>query len=92
MVDSGATHHMCNNREAFRKNSLGPAHATVRLGVKSLVEAAQQGTVTVNEIELSALLIPEFRVPLLSVAQLDVGGLELSFLIVCAQYQTLREM
>ena len=37
VVDSGATYHMCNNKEDFRKNSLGLASASVRLGDNSLV-------------------------------------------------------
>ena len=66
---------MCNDREAFRKNSLGPARATVRLGDESVLKVAQQGLVMVNRVELATLFIPEFRVSLLSVAQLDSQGL-----------------
>ena len=79
VVDSGATHHMCNDCEAFRKNSLRPAQAAVRLGDKSVLQVTQQGTVVVNGVRLTALFIPEFWVSLLSVAQLDASGLETTF-------------
>ena len=79
VVDSGATHHMCNDREAFRKNSLGPARATVRLGDMTSLTVKQQGVVAVNGVDLKALFIPEFRVSLLSVAQLDAARLMTSF-------------
>lgn len=70
---------MCNDREAFRKNSLGPARATVRLCDKSLLAVTQQGVVAVNGVDLSALFIPEFCVSLLSVAQLDSSGMTTAF-------------
>ena len=70
---------MCNDREAFRKNSLGPAQATVGLGDKSVLPVPLQGSVTVNGVHLTALFIPEFRVSLLSVAQLDADGLQTTF-------------
>ena len=79
VVDSRAMHHMCDDREAFRRNSLGPAPATVRLGDKSVSPVSLQGSVTVNGVHLTALFIPKFRVSLLSVAQLDADGLQTTF-------------
>ena len=54
-------------------------NATVRLGDKSVMPVTHQGLVTVNGIKLKALFVPSFRVSLLSVAQLDIGGLTTTF-------------
>lgn len=62
VVDSGATHHMCNDREAFRKNSIGPAQAIVSLGDKSVLQVGQLGSVTIKGLEITALFIAEFGV------------------------------
>ena len=74
MVDSGASHHMCNDRQAFRPNSLYPANHTIRLGDRTTVTATSKGTISLAGFTIEALFVPAFRVSLLSVSELDKLG------------------
>ena len=72
IIDSGASHHFCNNRRMFTtfkttvviRIKLGDNHVCSNTG----------GQVTLNEIQFFAYYIPEFRVNLLSVSQFDTQG------------------
>lgn len=71
VIDSGASHHMCNNRNLFLPNTITKTNYTIRLGDKTTVEAIEQGIIPINQVHINALFVPRFRVSLLSVSQLD---------------------
>ena len=71
VIDSGALHHMCNNRNLFLPNSIMKTNYTIRLGDKTTGEAIEQGIIPINQVHVNALFVPCFRVSLLSVSQLD---------------------
>ena len=52
---------------------------TIKLGDKNEVPARKKGTVQLNELSMEALLVPEFRISLLSVSRLDSYGLTAIF-------------
>lgn len=79
MVDSGASHHMCDNQQAFQLASLRPATHTIRLGDCTVVSAAGKGVISVKGVTIEALFVPAFRVSLLSVSKLDKLGWTTTF-------------
>ena len=79
MVDSGASHHMCNNQQAFRLGSLHPATHTIRLGDRTVVSAAGRRVISVKGVTIEALFVPAFWVSLLSVSKLDKLGWTTTF-------------
>jgi len=78
-IDSGASHNYCNDFTEFEKNSITEANMTIKLGDKNEVPARKKGTVQLNELSMEALLVPEFRISLLSVSRLDSYGLTAIF-------------
>lgn len=76
-VDSGATHHMCNDRRLFLQ--LWNTEINVRLGDTTRIKVTQQGIAVIHSTQLCALFIPEFRISLLSVSQLDQCGFNTQF-------------
>ena len=78
-MDSGASHHMCNNQQAFRLGSLRPATHTISLGDRTVVSAAGKGVISVKGVTIEALFVPAFRVSLLSVSELDKLGWTTTF-------------
>ena len=71
VIDSGASHHMCNDKNLFLKRSVTTTNYTIKLGDKTTVNAELAGLVPFYGQTLHALLVPGFRVSLLSVSQLD---------------------
>jgi hypothetical protein len=83
-VDSAATDHMCNNKQAFT-GQLIPRKTTIRLGDHSEVRSDFYGHIVLTSntntnanantnTTIRALYVPEFRISLLSVRQLDKDG------------------
>ena len=79
VADSGASHHMCNDRTSFTAYKKLPTSIDIRLGDKTRVRATHQGTVDLGGIEVNALHTPTFRVYLLSIGQLDDAGYTSTF-------------
>ena len=79
VADSGASHHMCNDRTCFTTYKKLPTSIDIRLGDKTRVRATHQGTVHLEGIEINALHTPTFRVSLLSIGQLDDAGYTSTF-------------
>ena len=79
VADSGASHHMCNDRTCFTAYKKLPTSINIRLGDKTIVRATHHGTVNLRGIEITALHTPTFRVSLLSVDQLDDAGYTATF-------------
>ena len=79
MADSGASHHMCNDRTCFTAYKKLPTRIDIRLGDKTRVRATHQGTVNLGGIEINALHTPTFLVSLLSIGQLDDAGYTSTF-------------
>jgi hypothetical protein len=76
-VDSGASHHMCNDPYLF--TSLSQANYIVHLGDHNQVKVNQAGIVRINDFSLYCLLVPDFRICLISVSQLDSTGYKSTF-------------
>jgi transposase InsO family protein len=75
-VDSAATDHMCNNKQAFT-GQLIPRKTIIRLGDHSEVHSDFYGHIVLTSNTnktIRALYVPEFRISLLSVRQLDKDG------------------
>jgi hypothetical protein len=78
-VDSAATDHMCNNKHAFT-GPLIPRKTIIRLGDHSEVHSNFYGTIILmTNTSIRALYVPEFRISLLSVQQLDKDGWTTTF-------------
>jgi transposase InsO family protein len=78
-VDSAATDHMCNNKHAFT-GPLIPRKTIIRLGDHSEVRSNFYGTIIlITNTSIRALYVPEFRISLLSVQQLDKDGWTTTF-------------
>lgn len=71
VIDSGASHHMCNDKNLFLKQTITTTNYTIKLGDKTIVKADQGGFVPLYGETIHALFVPSFRVSLLSVSQLD---------------------
>lgn len=69
---------MCNDRRAFKKGSLRGTNVLVKLGDHNKVHVSQQGIAIIDGVQLDALFVPEFRISLLSVSQLDKLGFHTS--------------
>jgi hypothetical protein len=74
-VDSGATHHFCNDLVYFVPDSMVKVDILVRLGDDNTLHVYQSGIAilvldSVTTIKIVALYVPEFRLSLLSVSQL----------------------
>ena len=71
VIDSGASHHMCNNRDLFLPHTMTSVDFAIRLGDKTTVRAVEKGVVPIGTAQIKALFVPRFRVSLLSVSCLD---------------------
>jgi hypothetical protein len=68
---------MCNDKRLFLK--IWETDISVRLGDKTRIKVTQQGIALIHTIELCALFVPEFRLSLLSVSQLDKSEFNTQF-------------
>jgi len=78
-IDSGASHNHCNDYTEFRRDSITGANMIIKLGDKNEVQAKKKGIVQLNGVNIEAFFVPEFRISLLSVSQLDSCGLTAMF-------------
>lgn len=74
MVDSGASHHMCNDIQAFCLCSLCTVNLTIRSGDRTVVPAIKKATILIKAVSIEALFVTAFHVSLLSVTELDKLG------------------
>jgi len=75
IIDSGASHHMCNgSQNRFRTYSRLSQPIDIRLGDNTVVQATHKGLVQVQNHWINALHLPTFRYSLLSVGDLDIHG------------------
>src|SRR5436853_5256762 len=81
VADSGASHHMCNDRNSFisRKKLSADARITIKLGDQSSVMVTHYGRVRLQGAEFTALYTPTFRISLLSIGQFDMAGYTSTF-------------
>ena len=70
-IDSGASHNYCNDFTEFKKDSITEANMIIKLGDKNEVHTREKGTLQLNRVCIEAFYVPEFRISLLSVSQLD---------------------
>ena len=78
-IDSGASHNYCNNLGNFRQDSVTETNMIIRLGDKSQAQAIKKGAIHLSGVDIEAFLVPDFRISLLSVGQLDFYGYTTTF-------------
>ena len=71
LIDSSASHHICNNRDMFLPHMIKKTNYTIRLGDMTTVEAIEQGLIPINSFRINALFIPLCRISLLSISKLN---------------------
>lgn len=78
VADSGATHHICNNRKLFLEGSLIKMRYPfpISLGDNSVITLTHSGTVRLHGEDIECLFAPQFRISLLSIPQLDNAGMK----------------
>jgi hypothetical protein len=77
VADSGASHHMCNDRASFQSFKRLPAPCEIRLGDGHVVHAFYHGLVELHvDLIVDALYVPEFQLSLLSIRCLDRSGID----------------
>jgi len=74
VIDSGASHNYGNNLRDFRNDSVMETNMIIKLGDKHQVQAKKKGVVRLGDVEIEVFFVPEFRISLLSVGQLDSYG------------------
>jgi len=79
VIDSGASHNYGNNLRDFRKNSVKETNMIIKLGDDHQVQAKKKGTVRLGGVDIEGFFVPEFRISLLSVGQLDSHGYTTTF-------------
>jgi len=79
VIDSGASHNYCSNIKDFRKGSVTESEMLIKLGDNNTVQANKMGIVRLEGLDIEAFFVPEFRISLLSVSQLDHSGLTATF-------------
>jgi len=79
VIDSGASNNYGNNLRDFRKNSVKETNMIIKLGDDHQVQAKKKGTVHLEGVDIEAFFLPEFRISLLSVGQLDSHGYTTTF-------------
>jgi len=79
VIDSGASHNYGNNLRDVRKNSVKEMNMIIKLGDDHQVQAKKKGTVRLGGEDIEAFFVPEFRISLLSVGQLDSHGYTTTF-------------
>ena len=73
VVDSGASHHVCNNRKLFIPDTLTKTNFTIRLGDKTTVEATEEGWIPIQAFRIKALFVPRFRISCSRSLNLTIG-------------------
>jgi hypothetical protein len=73
-VDSAASHHMCHDIRSFDSASIIPVNYVIKLGDDTRLKIKRAGTAFINNIPLFCLFVPQFRLSLISVSQLDTDG------------------
>jgi len=79
VIDSGASHNYGNTLRDFRKDSVTETNMIIKLGDKHQVRAKKKGVVRLGGVDIEAFFVPEFRISLLSVGQLDSHGYTSTF-------------
>jgi len=79
VIDCGASHNYGNNLRDFRKNSVKEMNMIIKLGDDHQIQAKKKGSVHQGGVDIEAFFIPEFRISLLSVGQLDTQGYTMTF-------------
>jgi len=80
VIDSGASHLMCNDRTRFNSIKKLRQPIVIELGNDNKVTACHHGLVNVSqEYKVNALYMPTFRLSLLSINQLDSAGYTSTF-------------
>jgi len=74
IIDSGASHHMCNDRSRFNSIKKLRQQIVIELGDDNEVTVSHHGHVNVSqEYEVNAQYTPTFRLSHLSINQLDTA-------------------
>jgi len=85
VIDSGASDNYGNNLRDFRKNSVQETNMIIKLGGVHQVQAKKKGTVCLGGVDIEVFFVPEFRIYLLSVGQLDSRGYTTTFRsVICS--------
>jgi len=71
VIDSGVSHNYGNNLRDFQKNSVKETNMIIKLGDDHQVQAKKKGIVRLERVDIEVFFVPEFRISLLSVGQLD---------------------
>jgi hypothetical protein len=80
VLDSGASHHMCNDQTAFVRLERLRTPIRIRLGDNSLVLATHHGLANVTaSFQAYSLHTPTFKFSLLSISALDASGYHATF-------------
>ena len=79
VIDSGASHNYSNNLRDFRKNSVKQTNTIIKLGDDHQIQAKKKGSVRLGGVDIEAFYVPEFRISLLSVGQLDSQASTMTF-------------
>jgi hypothetical protein len=79
VIDSGASHNYCNDYRDFLSNSITGTNMIIKLGDNNTVQAKKKGLVRLKGMDIEAFFVPEFRISLLSVSQLDLSGFTATF-------------
>jgi len=74
VIDSGASHNYGNNRRDFRKDSVKETNMIIKLGDDHQVQVKRKGVVHLGGVDIEPFFVPEFRIFLLSVGQLNSHG------------------
>ena len=79
VIDSGASHHMFNYKQAFLSLTNLPYAVHIKLGDGKIIKSTKGGMVKIRNILLQALYVPAFRVSLISVSCLGKTGFKTVF-------------
>jgi len=74
VIDSGASHNYGNMLQDVWKDSVMETNMIIKLGDKHQVRAKKKGVVRLDGVNIEAFFVPELRISLLSVGQLDSHG------------------
>jgi len=80
VIDSGASHHMCNDRTRFNSIKILRQPIVIELGDDNKVTVSHQGLVNISqEYEVNTRYMPTFWLSLLSINQLGTAGYTSTF-------------
>jgi len=80
VVDLGASHNMCNDRNCFISFKRLSSPIIIKLGDEPMVTTTYHGLVNISQdLQLNSLYTPTFRLSLLSINQLDLAGYTTTF-------------